>query len=43
VTNIFNAKVKVRDANGATPLSYQPDYLDPQGRVIRISLRKLFL
>ena len=43
ITNIFDAKVKVRDANGATPLSYQPDYIDPQGRVIRVSFRKLFL
>lgn len=43
ITNIFDAKVKVRDANGATPFSYQPDYIDPQGRVIRIGFRKLFL
>jgi len=43
VVNIFDAKVKVRDANGATPLSYQPGYIDPQGRVIRLSFRKLFL
>lgn len=43
LTNIFDAKIKVRDATGATPLSYQPDYIDPQGRVIRLSFRKLFL
>jgi iron complex outermembrane receptor protein len=43
ISNILDAKVKVRDANGATPLSYQPDYIDPQGRVIRLSFRKLFL
>ncbi|MGH6966381.1 MAG: TonB-dependent receptor [Phenylobacterium sp.] len=43
ITNLFDAKVKVRDANGDTPLSYQPDYIDPQGRVIRLSFRKLFL
>jgi hypothetical protein len=24
-------------------LSYQPAYLDPVGRVVRLSLRKLFL
>jgi hypothetical protein len=41
ISNLFDAKVKVRDANGATPLSYQPDYIDPQGRVIRLSFRKL--
>ena len=43
LTNIFDAKIKVRDATGATPLSYQPDYIDPQGRVIRLSFRKVFL
>jgi outer membrane receptor protein involved in Fe transport len=43
LTNILDAKVRVRDALGVTPLSYQPDYLDPQGRTIRLSLRKLFL
>ena len=25
------------------PVNYQPDLLDPQGRTIRISIRKLFL
>jgi hypothetical protein len=24
------------------PLSYQPDYLDPRGRVIGIQFRKMF-
>src|SRR5205085_11998166 len=37
VDNIFDAKQKVRDAAGNTPVSYQPDLLDPQGRVFRIS------
>jgi phosphoribosylformylglycinamidine (FGAM) synthase PurS component len=32
----------VRDAAGATPISYQPAFLDPLGRTVRISLRKLF-
>jgi hypothetical protein len=43
VNNIFDAKQKVRDAAGITPVNYQPDLLDPQGRVFKISLRKLFL
>lgn len=43
VTNIFNAKPQVHDAAGAVPLSYQPDLLDPLGRTIMISFRKLFL
>lgn len=42
VTNLFNNRQHVRDVNGDTPISYQPAYLDPQGRSVRISLRKLF-
>ncbi|MBS0480668.1 MAG: TonB-dependent receptor [Proteobacteria bacterium] len=40
--NVFDARQKVTDATGAVPLSYQPDYLDPRGRVISLSFRKLF-
>ena len=43
VDNIFNTKPRVHDASGAVPLSYQPDLLDPLGRTIMISFRKLFL
>jgi hypothetical protein len=43
VDNVFDEKQRVRDAAGLTPVNYQPDLLDPQGRTIRISLRKLFL
>lgn len=42
VDNLFDSRVDVRDAFGETPLSYQPFYLDPLGRVVRISLRKQF-
>ena len=42
VDNIFDTKQKVRDATGGVPVNFQPDLLDPQGRTIRISLRKLF-
>jgi outer membrane receptor protein involved in Fe transport len=42
VNNILDEKPTVRDASGATPLSYQPDVLDPVGRTVRISFRKLF-
>lgn len=42
VTNLFNARPRVRDEAGATPLSYQPAYLDPLGRFISFTLRKLF-
>jgi opacity protein-like surface antigen len=43
VDNIFNSRPKVHDSNGEVPLSYQPDLLDPLGRTIMISFRKLFL
>jgi len=43
VDNIFDSKPKVHDATGAVPLNYQPDLLDPLGRTIMISFRKLFL
>jgi hypothetical protein len=41
--NIFNARPKVHDALGAVPLNYQPGLLDPLGRTVMISIRKLFL
>ena len=42
VNNIFNSRPRVHDAAGAVPLNYQPDLLDPLGRTIMISFRKLF-
>jgi hypothetical protein len=41
IDNIFDQKLDVRNGLGETPLSYQPDYLDPLGRTFRISLRKI--
>ena len=43
VENIFNSRPRVRDAAGSVPLSYQPGLLDPLGRTVMISFRKLFL
>ena len=43
IDNIFNSRPKVRAANGTTPLSYQPDLLEPVGRTIGITFRKLFI
>ena len=40
--NIFDSKPRVHDAFGDVPLNYQPDLLDPLGRTIMISFRKLF-
>ena len=41
IDNLFDERLKVTDANGDTPLSYQPDYLDPMGRTFRINFRKI--
>jgi hypothetical protein len=42
VDNLFDQRLRVRDADGATPISYQPAYLDPLGRTVKLSIRKLF-
>lgn len=41
VNNLFDQQQTVRDATGVVPVTYQPDYLDPRGRVIQFSVRKL--
>lgn len=41
IANLLNDRQEVRAASGATPLSYQPAYLDPLGRTVRLGLRKL--
>jgi iron complex outermembrane recepter protein len=42
VDNILNDIIDVRNQNGLVPLSYQPAYLDPRGRVFELSFRKRF-
>ncbi len=42
VDNIFNQRQRVTDAIGTVPIGYQPGYLDPLGRTVRLSIRKLF-
>ena len=42
ISNLFDSRQRVRDANGNTPISYQPDYLDPLGRTVKLSIRKVF-
>ena len=42
IDNLFDSRPEVRDSTGATPLSYQPASLDPLGRSVRLTLRKLF-
>jgi hypothetical protein len=42
-TNILNERPSVRDNFGIVPVGYQQDLLDPIGRTISISIRKLFI
>lgn len=42
VENVFNNRRRVIDQNGNTPLALQPSYLDPLGRTIQFSIRKVF-
>ena len=41
VQNIFDSRLEVTSSTGDTPLNYQPDYLDPQGRVVSLTFRKI--
>ncbi|HZF44573.1 MAG TPA: TonB-dependent receptor [Sphingomonadaceae bacterium] len=42
IDNILDSRLRVRDAAGLTPLNFQDDLIDPIGRSVRISLRKVF-
>lgn len=42
VSNLTDSRPKVRDGNGDIPFRLQPDSLDPVGRTVKISFRKLF-
>lgn len=42
VANVTDSRQRVRDADGATPLRYQPFLIDPVGRSVTFSLRKAF-
>jgi hypothetical protein len=41
--NLLNERQRVRDNFGMVPLGYQQDLLDPIGRTVGITLRKLFI
>ena len=43
VNNLFNARPKVNGASSSIPFAYQPDRLEPIGRTVGISFRKLFI
>jgi iron complex outermembrane recepter protein len=42
IDNLLNSRPDVRASNGITPIRYQPSYLEPLGRSVRITLRKIF-
>lgn len=42
VDNLFDARRRVTDEAGIVPNAYQPNLLDPTGRTVRLTLRKLF-
>lgn len=41
IQNLFDSRQDVRSSTGDLALNYQPDYLDPQGRVISLTFRKI--
>jgi len=41
VQNLFDTRPEVTASDGDTPLNYESDYLDPQGRVISLTFRKI--
>ena len=43
VNNLLNSRPRVRNGAGEVPRNYQADLLDPLGRTVLISFRKLFL
>jgi len=42
VDNLLNSRQRVTDQTGTVPISYQPELLDPLGRVFGIEFRKQF-
>lgn len=41
VQNLFDSRLEVTSSSGTVPLNYQPDFLDPTGRTISLSFRKI--
>lgn len=41
VQNLFDSRPEVTAAGADVPLNYQPDYLDPEGRTVRLTFRKI--
>jgi outer membrane receptor protein involved in Fe transport len=43
IDNLFDARQRVTDGNGDVPFAYQGAFIDPVGRSVRLSIRKLIL
>ncbi|WP_374516210.1 TonB-dependent receptor [Brevundimonas sp.] len=41
IQNLFDSRPEVTADGAETPLNYQPDFLDPEGRSVRLTLRKI--
>jgi hypothetical protein len=41
VQNLFDQRQKVTNENGTVPFAYQAGYLDPVGRALLLSARKI--
>jgi hypothetical protein len=42
IDNLLGDRQRVLDGTGVTPVNFQPSLLDPLGRAVRLSVRKLF-
>lgn len=42
IENLLNDRINVTDRTGATPNRFQPAYINPLGRSIRLGVRKKF-
>ncbi|MBN8829091.1 MAG: TonB-dependent receptor [Sphingomonadales bacterium] len=42
IDNLFNTRQRVTDGTGAVPFAFRPGFVDPIGRSVRVSVRKLF-
>lgn len=42
IDNLANTRQRVTDATGTVPINFQPGYVNPVGRTVRLSVRKLF-
>ncbi|MEH6663573.1 MAG: TonB-dependent receptor, partial [Brevundimonas sp.] len=41
IQNLFDSRPEVIASDGTTPVNYQPDFLDPEGRTVSLTFRKI--